>query len=372
MKKHVSNIFRLGIKELQILWRDKIMIFLILWSFSFAIYVGATSVSMELHNAPIAFVDQDRSGLSMRLSDAFYPPHFKMMGVISQDQIDQEMDSGKYTFVVVIPSGFEKDIISGKIPDLQLNIDATRMTQAGIGAGYIQQIITLEIANFNQSAEVEESLPINLVTRMKYNPNLDSIWFGGLMEIINNIGMISIMLAGASLIREREHGTLEHLLVLPVSATEIMLAKVWSMGLVVLVAAIFALFVVVKGVLGIPLVGSIPLFLVGSTLILFANTSMGIFMGTIARTMPQFGLIFIMTILPIMILSGAVTPFESMPLILQNLMHFFPTSHFVSMSQAILYRGAGLDIVWMDMFWILLIGIFFFIFSLSAFKKSLN
>jgi ABC-2 type transport system permease protein len=129
---------------------------------------------------------------------------------------------------------------------------------------------------------------------------------------------------------------------------------------------------VVKGILGIPLAGSIPLFLLGSTLILFANTSMGIFMGTIARTMPQFGLIFIMTILPIMILSGAVTPFESMPEILQYLMHLVPTSHFVSMSQAILYRGAGFDIVWMDMFWILLIGILFFLFSLSMFKKSLN
>jgi ABC-2 type transport system permease protein len=372
MKRHFLNIFRLGVKELQILWHDKVMVILIAWSFSFAIYVGATSVSMELHHAPIAFVDQDRSALSMRLSDAFYPPHFKMMGVIEQDEIDQGMDSGKFTFVVVIPSGFEKDIINGIIPDLQLNIDATRMTQAGIGAGYIQQIITSEIVNFNQSFTAGEALPIHLITRMKYNPNLDSIWFGGLMEIINNIAMLSIMLAGAALIREREHGTLEHLLVLPVSATEIMLGKVWSMGLVVLVAVIFSLFVVVKGILGIPLAGSIPLFLLGSTLILFANTSMGIFMGTIARTMPQFGLIFIMTILPIMILSGAVTPFESMPEILQYLMHLVPTSHFVSMSQAILYRGAGFDIVWMDMFWILLIGILFFLFSLSMFKKSLN
>ena len=372
MKKHLLNIFRLGIKELQILWRDKIMIILIVWSFSFSIYIGATSASRELHNAPIAFVDQDRSGLSMRLSDAFYPPHFKMMGVITQDQIDLEMDSGKYTFVVVIPSGFEKDIISGKIPDLQLNIDATRMTQAGIGAGYIQQIITSEISAFKQSGEAEDTLPINLVTRMKYNPNLDSIWFAGLMETMNKIAMLSILLSGAALIREREHGTLEHLLVLPVSATEIMLGKVWSMGFVVLVAVVFALFVVVKGILGIPLAGSIPLFLVGTTLILFANTSMGIFMGTIARTMPQFGLIFIMTMLPMLILSGTLTPYESMPQILQNLMHLVPTSHFVSMSQAILSRGAGFDIVWIDMFWILLIGILFFLFSLFMFKKSLN
>lgn len=370
MEKHLKNIFRLGIKELQILWQDKVMIILIIWSFSFAIYVGATSASTELHNAPIAFVDQDRSTLSMRLYDAFYPPHFKMMGVISQDQMDPGMDSGEYTFVVVIPPGFEKDIQSGKTPALQLNIDATRMTQAGIGAGYIQQIIIKELTVFLQLPET--AIPIDLITRMKYNPNLESTWFGGLMEIINNIAMLSIMLSGAALIREREHGTLEHLLVLPVNATEIMLGKVWSMGLVVLVAVTFALFFVVKRILGIPLAGSIPLFLAGTSLILFAATSMGIFMGTIARTMPQFGLIFIMTILPIMILSGTMTPFESMPQALQYLMHLVPTSHFVSFAQAVLYRGAGFDIVWLDMIWILLIGMFFFFFALFMFKKSLN
>lgn len=370
MKKHLLNIFRLGIKELQLLWRDKVMVILIIWSFSFSIYVGATSASVELHNAPIAFVDQDRSSLSMRLNNAFYPPHFKTMGVISPDQMDLGMDSGQYTFVVVIPPEFEKDIQSGKIPELQLNIDATRMTQAGIGAGYIQQIISKELIGFLQLPETV--LPINLITRMKYNPNLDSTWFGGLMEIINNIALLSMMLAGAAMIREREHGTLEHLLVLPVNATEIMLGKVWSMGVVVLVAVTFSLYFVVKGVLGIPLAGSIPLFLTGASLLLFSTTSMGILMGTLVRTMPQFGLIFIMTILPIMILSGTVTPFESMPLVLQNLMHLIPTSHFVSMAQAILYRGAGFEVVWIDMFWILVIGMFYFLFSLSIFKRRLN
>jgi len=370
MKKHLLNIFRFGIKELQILWRDKVMVILIAWSFSFAIYIGATSASVELHNAPIAFVDQDRSTMSMHLSNAFYPPHFKMMGIISQNKMDRGMDSGEYTFVVVIPSGFEKDILSGKVPDIQLNIDATRMTQAGIGAGYIQQIITKELTTFLQTPETK--LPINLITRMKYNPNRESTWFGGVMEIINNIAMLSIMLSGAALIREREHGTLEHLLVLPVSAIEIMLGKVWSMGLIVLIAVTFALIFVVEGILGVPLSGSLPLFLAGTSLALFATTSLGILMGTIARTMPQFGLIFIMTILPIMILSGTMTPFESMPQSLQYLMHLVPTSHFVSFAQAVLYRGAGFDIVWVDMVWIFLIGILFFLFALSIFKKSLN
>lgn len=370
MKKHLENIFHLGIKEFQTLWHDKVMVILIAYVFSFAIYVDATSTSVEIHKASIAFVDADRTSLSVRVIDAFYPPRFKMAGVMSQYKADVGMDAGEYTFIIVIPSGFEKDILSGKIADLQLNIDATRMTQAGVGAGYIQQIIAKEVRTFLQQPSI--ALPINLITRMKYNPNLESTWFGSVMAIINYISLLSIMLAGAALIREREHGTLEHLMVLPISATEIMLAKVWSMGLVVLLAVIFALQFIVEGVLAVPLAGSMPLFLLGTTLILFATTSMGIFMGTVARTMPQFGLIFIMTIIPIMILSGTMTPFESMPQALQYLMHLFPTSHFVSFAQAVLYRGAGFEIVWSDMLWILLIGMFFFFFALFMFKRSLR
>ncbi len=370
MKKHLKNIFRLGVKEFQTLWHDKVMVILIAYIFSFAIYIDATSTSVEIHNASITFVDQDRSSLSARVIDAFYPPRFKIAGIVSQEKADKGMDAGDYTFSIVIPSGFEKKIISGKTANLQLNIDATRMTQAGVGAGYIEQIIEKEVSAFLQKPAIE--LPINLITRMKYNPNSESTWFGSVMAIINYISMLSIMLAGAALIREREHGTLEHLMVLPINATEIMLAKIWSMGLVVLVAVIFALEFIVQGVLSVPISGSIPLFLLGTILILFATTSMGIFMGTVAKTMPQFGLIFIMTIIPIMILSGTLTPFESMPQALQYLMYLVPTSHFVSFAQAVLYRGAGINIVWIDMLWIFLIGMTFFLLTLTLFRKSLE
>lgn len=370
MKKNLINVFRFGVKELQILWGDKVMLILIAWVFSLGIYIDATSASVEVNNAPIAFVDNDRSAISKHLRSAFYEPRFKVFGLVSPSEMDAGMDSGIYTFVVVIPSGFQRDILDGKVPDLQLNIDATRLTQAGIGAGYIQRIITKELASFLQTPQRE--LPINLVTRMKYNPSLNSSWFGGIMAIINYITMISIMLSGAALIREKEHGTLEHLMVLPVNAMQIMLGKVWSMSLVVLIAVIFSLLFIVKGVLSVPLAGSLPLFLVGTSLILFATSSMGIFMGTVARTMPQFGLILILTILPIMILSGAMTPFASMPQALQYLMYLLPNSHFVSFAQAILYRDAGFDIVWINMLWIFVIGLVFFLATLAIFKRSLE
>lgn len=243
------------------------------------------------------------------------------------------------------------------------------MTQAGIGAGYIQHIINREVANTLHQSTI---LPVGIITRMKYNPNLEGSWFGGVMEIISMISLLSIVLTGAALIREREHGTLEHLMVMPLSAFEIMLGKVWSMGLVVLTAAALSLQFVVEGILHIPIAGSEILFLCGAFLVLFATTSMGIFMGTIARTMPQFGLILILTILPLQILSGGITPYESMPDILQYIMKLAPTSHFVSMAQAVLYRGAGIEIVWPDFIAMFVIGLVYFSLALMLFRRSLS
>lgn len=372
MKKQLQNIYLLGVKELFSLWRDKMMVGLIVYCFTVAIYLGATATSSELHKAPIGFVDEDRSALSAKIIDSFYPPRFLKPDIINQTQVDAKLDAGFYTFIVVIPRDFEKDIISGKQPSLQVNIDATRMTQAGIGAGYIQRMINNEVADFTQTLHKSTPTQIGLVTRMKYNPNLTSSWFGGVMEIISQITLLSIILTGAALIREREHGTLEHLLVMPVNALEIMLAKIWSMSLVVLFAAAVALIFMVEGVLQVPIAGSEALFLFGSFLVLFATSSMGILMGTVAKTMPQLGLIFILIVLPLLILSGNITPYESMPKTLQAIMLLSPTTHYVSMAQAILYRGAGIDTVWPNMLAITVVGTAYFSVALLLFKRSLS
>ena len=184
--------------------------------------------------------------------------------------------------------------------------------------------------------------------------------------------MLSIILTGAALIREREHGTVEHLLVMPVTPTEIMLAKIWSMALVVLLAAFFSLMMVVKGILHVRIEGSIALFLVGASLHLFATTSMGIFMATLARSMPQFALLMMLTMMPLQMLSGGVTPRESMPIWVQHLMSLSPTTHFTEMSQAILYRGAGLDVVWSSFLALFVIGSVLFVISLSRFRKTIT
>ena len=368
----IDNIRQLGIKELRSLSRDPIMQVLIVFAFTVSVYSGATAMPETLNKAPIAIVDEDRSPLSKRIVDSFYPPHFLTPVMISQTEMDSRMDTGIDTFALDIPPEFQRDLLAGRQPTIQLNVDATRMTQAFSGSGYIQSMITGEVTEFVQHYRGIAAQPVALELRARFNPSLTQSWFGAVMEVINNVTMLSIVLTGAALIREREHGTIEHLLVMPVTPVEIMMSKVWAMGLVVLAACAFALVFVVQGLLSVPIEGSLALFLVGTTLHLFATTSMGIFMGTIARSMPQFGLLLMLLLLPLQMLSGGITPRESMPDFVQVIMQAAPTTHFVSLAQAILYRGAGLDVVWPQFIILILTGIIFFCITLVRFRKTIG
>ncbi|EHD5785328.1 ABC transporter permease [Escherichia coli] len=345
--RHLRNIFNLGIKELRSLLGDKAMLTLIVFSFTVSVYSSATVTPGSLNLAPIAIADMDQSQLSNRIVNSFYRPWFLPPEMITADEMDAGLDAGRYTFAINIPPNFQRDVLAGRQPDIQVNVDATRYRDNS------EPLVSLE-------------------TRMRFNPNLDPAWFGGVMAIINNITMLAIVLTGSALIREREHGTVEHLLVMPITPFEIMMAKVWSMGLVVLVVSGLSLVLMVKGVLGVPIEGSIPLFMLGVALSLFATTSIGIFMGTIARSMPQLGLLVILVLLPLQMLSGGSTPRESMPQMVQDIMLTMPTTHFVSLAQAILYRGAGFEIVWPQFLTLMAIGGAFFTIALLRFRKTIG
>lgn len=368
----LSHIFHLGIKEFWSLLRDPIMMILIVYAFTLAIYIVSRSAPETLSKTPVAIVDEDRSQLSARITTALQPPYFLPPDIIAIKEMDAGMDAGRYTFTINIPPNFQRDLMAGRNPAIQLNVDATRMSQAFTGNGYITQIIHSEVAEFMQGHRDNSPPPIRIEQRMRFNPTLTQRWTLGVMEIISIITMLSVILTGSALIREREHGTIEHLLVMPVTPTEIMLSKIWSMAVVVLLATAMSITFVIQGWLGIPIEGSIPLFLLVATLHLFSTTSLGIFMATLARSMPQFGLLMMLTMMPLQLLSGASTPRESMPEFVQNVMLLAPTTHFVSASQAILYRCAGLETVWPQMIALLIIGSALFTLALSRFRKTLS
>ncbi|MFV0370688.1 MAG: ABC transporter permease, partial [Azonexus sp.] len=264
--------YRLGVKELWSLARDPAMLVLIAYVFTVGVYTAATAMPETLHKVPSPIVAEDEAPLSQRIVSAFYPPQFNTPEMIAMPEIDPGMDNGRYTFVLHIPQGFQRDVLARRVPEIQLNVDATRMSQAFTGSGAVQQIVLGEVDEFVLRQRAGTALPVDLALRARFNPALEKSWFGGLTQIINYITMLSIVLTGAALIREREHGTIEHLLVMPVTPSEIMLAKVWSMGLVVLVAAFLSLNVIVRGLLGVPVEGSLALFFAGAALTLFATT----------------------------------------------------------------------------------------------------
>ena len=368
----LMNIFHLGIKEFRSLYRDPAMLILIAFAFSFDIYIAAKGQPETLQSAPVAIVDEDRTPMSMRIADSLYPPYFMPPVITSQDNANKGIDRGTYSFTLDIPPNFQRDVLAGREPAMQLNVDATLVSEAYIGSVYMQSIIDGDVSDLAQGYSAATPLPVDLDARMLYNPNLIQAWYAGVMELINNVTMLSIILSGAALVREREHGTIEHLLVMPLTPFEIVASKVWSMGVVVMIAAVFGLEIVVRGFIGVNISGSVLLFLFGLLITLFATTSMGLLMGTISRSMPQFGLLFILVLLPLEVLSGSLTPQASMPILVQKIMLLAPTSHFVTMAQAILYRGAGLSIVWPQFLAIFGIGSLFFFAALISFRRSIG
>ncbi len=371
MLRSLSNIFWLGNKELRSVFSDALMVAFIVWSFSFSITQRAKGMGETVNNASIAIVDEDLTALSRRLSNVLYPPYFKRPDLIEAVDVDRAMDQSRYMFVIVVPPRFEADVRQGRQPKIQLNIDATAVMQAGIGAGYIQNILASEISKYLQRADQPAISPVSVVQRRAFNPNGTQKWFAAIVALLDQLTMLTIVLTGAALLREREHGTIEHLLVMPLNSFEIAMAKVWANGLVILVAFTLSILLVVGGILDIPIAGSKALLLMGTTIYLFAAAAIGIFLGTIARTMAQFALLMMMTIMPMMMLSGGVSPIESQPEIIQPLTWLLPSRHYMAFAQAIIFRGAGIDIVWSEFAAVAGLGFVFFATSLLLFRRSI-
>ena len=369
--RSLANIYWLGVKELRSLRGDVVLVALIVYSFTMSIYSQARGTSSEVHNASIAFVDEDRSQLSLQLASCFYPPRFKRPGTLAAGEIDRAMDEGRYMFVVVVPPRFEVDLRAGRRTEIQLNVDATAMYQASNGASYIQRILVEEMRRYLGRSDEKGQGPVQLVVRKAFNPNGDTSWFNGIVAIINQITLLTVVLTGAALIREREHGTLQHLMAMPLNAFEIAMSKVWANGLVILVAAAASLAGVVQGLLQTPVAGSVPLFLAGMALYLFFATALGIFLGTVARTMAQFALLIILLVFTLQMLSGGSTPVESQPAWLQQATLLLPSRHFVAFAQAIIFRGAGFETVWPQFAAVAGVGCVFFVYSISRFRESI-
>jgi ABC-2 type transport system permease protein len=367
---HVVNTVKLVVKELRSIRADPTMLVLVVYAFSISVNTVATGAVTDATHLSVGIVDEDGSSLSRQIAEALLPPTFQPAVQIRASEIDARMDHGDLLFVVEIPPNFEANLRAQRKTSLQINIDATVVAQAGNGANYLKTAISNEIQSFLSGRPGARAAPINLVVRTDFNPNLITAWFSAMTQVINQITLLTVILTGAALIREREQGTVEHLLVMPVAPVEIMLAKMLANGLVILIAAMLSLQFVVHWWIGSPIAGSRLLFLLGAAEYALVVAALGILLGTLATTMGQFGLLAMPVLMVTQLLSGSSTPMESMPIWLQYVMQTVsPTPHFVSFSQAVLFRGADLSIVWQPLLAMLAIGSLYFAFALSRFRR---
>ncbi|NCA71139.1 MAG: ABC transporter permease [Sphingobacteriia bacterium] len=368
----LSTVYRLGLKELVSLRRDPVLVLLMLYAFTLAIIAPARGVKLELEHAAVAVVDADHSPLSARLIETLRPPQFQTPRLIESNAVDSVLDAGRATFVIDLPPRLQADALAGRQPAIGVSIDATAMAMAGAGARDLERAFTDEAIRVIHGESAVPAPAVTLVARQAFNPNGESTPFLAVMQIVNMVTLLGLVLTGAALIREREHGTIEHLLVMPLSAAEIMLAKIWANGLVILIGAGLAFLLIVEGVLGVVNAGSFALLLLGLAVYLFALTALGMLLATLARTMPQFGLLAIPVFLVIYMLSGANTPLDAMPEPLQRLMLISPTTHLVAFVQAVVFRGADLTLVWPSLAATAALGGIAFMLALARFRRTLS
>jgi ABC-2 type transport system permease protein len=370
LRDHIANVFRLVIKELRSIRSDPTMLILVAYAFTVSVNTVATGAVTEATNLSVGVADEDGSELSRQIAESLVRPTFQAAVQIRATDIDAKMDKGELLFVVEIPTNFQADILAQRKTEVQINVDATAVAQAGNGANYLKSAISNEVQNFLNARGIPGGSPINLVVRADFNPNLKTAWFSAMTQVVNQITLLTVILTGAALIREREQGTVEHLLVMPVVPAEIMLAKMFANGLVILIAAMFSLQFVVHWWIGAPIAGSLLLFLIGAALYALVVAALGILLGTLSTTMGQFGLLAMPVLIVTQLLSGSSTPMESMPVWLQYVMRTIsPTPHFVSFAQAVLFRDADITLVWRPLLAMLIIGSVYFAVAMSRFRR---
>ena len=368
----ILNIIWLIGKEIKSTLGDPVMVGLILWSFFFAVMMEARGAGDTVHNASIAIVDEDNSPLSRQIAGALMPPWFQTPLYMNANQAAAAMDRGDVMFTLNFPPDFGSDAIAGRAPVAQLLADATAVSQAQLGSDYLRNIVADESRVFLTGRSDAPVPDLDLELRRAFNPNGNPVWFKTLSSLLNQLSLLTIVLTGAAMLREREHGTIEQLMVMPLSPVEVALSKVLAVMLIVLVAFVGSLLVVVQGILGVPVAGSMPLLVMGAAVYLWAAAAIGMLLGTLARSMAQFALLIVMTIIPIIMLSGGFSAIESQPDAVRRLTMLLPSRHFLAFAKAVAFRGAGLAAVWMQLALMISLGAAFFAASLVLFRRSMN
>lgn len=354
-------------KEFLQLLRDKILMIVLFYAFTVMIYTAGKGVVLQVQKFPTIIKDESKSPESRELISRFREPYFKILGFVESDkEILEKLDKGEASMAIIIPSDFKRKLDKGKAK-IQVIIDGTISMTATMAISYVTEITrnySLESFDILTLPGVEEK------TRIKFNPNNLSSWFMSLLELFNMITMISLLITSAALIREKEHGTIEQLLVTPVKSWEVFFAKIIPTVFVIGSLSLISLFLMIKGVFRVPVKGSIILFSIGNLFYIFTMASIGIAIATVVKNLSQAMMVIIAILVPMLMISGAWSPPEAMHPVVRYISLLSPMRYFLDFGYGVLLKGNGLKYVWKDILGIVLIGTIVLVFSALRFRKS--
>lgn len=364
-------------KELLQLSRDTVLVLFTVYAFTVDIYLAGSGVSLALNNAALVVFDGDRSHASRELVSRFRAPYFNLVGALERpaDTV-AVLDKGDAMVALDIPENFEASLLRGEPVSVQMQVDTTNTVLGLLASAYARQIVArygLEVAMQRQglSPDGASSGPV-LIDRHRvwFNPNQTDSWFMSISELLTIITLFAMMLPAAAMVREKERGTIEQLLVSPLSAFQVMFPKVVAMTLVILVLTALSLVLVLRGIFDVPLRGSLATFFAVTTLYVFTTSGLGLLVATFARNMAQAGMLIILIIAPMLFLSGAWTPPEAMPDAMRMLMAISPLHYFIDASYGILLKGAGLELIAPQIAGMIVLGSITFGLGLWRFRRQ--
>ena len=371
-----SRLAIMTVKELLQLRRDPLLLGAIIYLFTVDIFI-AGGVKMQLNNAMVAVHDADRSMASRELIYRFRPPYFKLMGeILDEHEGTRLLDSGEALLVLDIPPKFQHDLIQGKTADVLVQVDTSNTVLGFLASSYAGQIIgqysfDMAVKRIGLSKESLTEMPMLVDQhRVWYNPNQTESWFMSISEMLSVITVLSIMLPAAAAVREKERGTIEQLLVSPLSPMQILLPKVISMTMVILLGTAVSILLILEPFFHVPIKGSLLLFFTVTALYTFTTSGLGLFVATVSRNLAQVAMLTILIILPMIFLSGAWTPPEAMPVGLRQAMYLSPLYYYIEMSYGILLKGTGINILWDSLLGLMLLGILVFGFGVWRFRRQ--
>ncbi|HEY9730192.1 MAG TPA: ABC transporter permease [Chroococcales cyanobacterium] len=365
-----SRFWALAIKEINQILRSKQTLVLLIVPPTLQLLVYGFALNPDVHNIKLGIVDYANTYESRELVAALTENNIfiAQQYLLDDEKLGEQVREGKITAGLVIPPEFKRDLSQDKTAEVQVLIDAVDANTAGIANGYMSQMI----GQYNRKLQPNLSPPlVNTQTTFLYNPGLTSSWFfvPGVLGLV--LTLIGSLVSSITVVREKDTGTLEQLLMTPAEAWEILLAKIVPL-FILLNGDVFLALSLGRLVFGVPFRGSFPLFLGLSALYLFVGIGIGMMLATLCRTQQQVVLTSFFVNLPLIQLSGAIAPIESMPVAFKYLSLLDPLRHYVAIVRGVLLKGVGLEVLWPNAIALLFFAVVMLSVSINRFRSQLS